>query len=85
MHTPSLDQMIYVSPAYEELWGRSRESLYVSPKSFLEGIHPEDREIAIAKASAWTFPRNPLEDRILPMRPDGSMQVDSIPWVSHQR
>ena len=25
-------QIIYVSPAYERIWGRSCESLYVSPK-----------------------------------------------------
>jgi PAS domain S-box-containing protein len=39
---------IYVSPAYEEIWGRSCESLYQQPQSFLEVIHPEDRDRVIA-------------------------------------
>jgi PAS domain S-box-containing protein len=34
---------IYVNPAYEALWGRSCQSLYANPLSWLEGIHPEDR------------------------------------------
>ncbi|MFI5454516.1 MAG: PAS domain-containing protein [Isosphaerales bacterium] len=37
----------YVSPAYESLWGRSCQSLYERPMSYLEAIHPEDRERAI--------------------------------------
>lgn len=32
----------YVSPGYEEIWGRSRESLYRDPRSRMESIHPED-------------------------------------------
>jgi PAS domain S-box-containing protein len=35
--------VLYVSPAYEAVWGRSRESLYHEPRSFLAAIHPEDR------------------------------------------
>jgi PAS domain S-box-containing protein len=38
---------IYVSPAYESLWGRTRQSLHERPLSYLEGIHPEDRARAI--------------------------------------
>jgi PAS domain S-box-containing protein len=35
--------LLYVSPAYETLWGLSRESLYQNPRQWLEAIHPEDR------------------------------------------
>ena len=41
-------QMIYVSPAYQQIWGRSCESIYDNPLSFVETIHPEDRERVIA-------------------------------------
>ncbi len=41
--TPDVKKIIYVSPAYETLWGRSCESLYESPRSFIDAIHPEDR------------------------------------------
>lgn len=37
-------EMVYVSPAYEKIWGRPVESLYASPKSFLDAIHPDDRQ-----------------------------------------
>ncbi|AFY82557.1 PAS domain S-box protein [Oscillatoria acuminata] len=37
-------QMIYISPAYEEIWGRSCESLYENPRDWLESVHPEERE-----------------------------------------
>ncbi len=33
----------YVSPAYEEVWGRTCASLYDNPLSWVESIHPEDR------------------------------------------
>ena len=36
----------YVSPAYEAIWGRSCESLYQNPDSWLESIHPDDVEAA---------------------------------------
>ena len=38
------NKMIYISPAYETVWGRSCESLYANPTSFLEAIHVDDRE-----------------------------------------
>jgi PAS domain S-box-containing protein len=37
-------KILYVGPGYERIWGRSRQSLYSSPKSWMEGIHPEDKE-----------------------------------------
>ncbi|MDZ7360668.1 MAG: response regulator [candidate division KSB1 bacterium] len=40
--------LLYVSPAYEEIWGRSCESLYQQPQSFFEAIHPDDRERVMA-------------------------------------
>ncbi|MBS0017679.1 MAG: PAS domain S-box protein [Arthrospira sp. SH-MAG29] len=40
-------QYIYVSPAYEKIWGRTCESLYKNPDSWLDAIHPEDREWVI--------------------------------------
>jgi PAS domain S-box-containing protein len=37
-------KMFYVSPAYEEIWGRKTAELYNNPKSWMDAIHPEDRE-----------------------------------------
>ena len=44
MSSPEKDQMIYISPAYEEIWKRTCKSLYDHPLSWMESIHPEDRE-----------------------------------------
>jgi PAS domain S-box-containing protein len=40
---PQFTQISYVSPAYEEVFERSPDSLYADPRSFLEAILPEDR------------------------------------------
>ncbi|HXG08430.1 MAG TPA: PAS domain S-box protein [Gemmataceae bacterium] len=37
-----LDQVFYISPAYEKVWGRSCQSLYEQPRSWLEAVHPDD-------------------------------------------
>lgn len=35
--------ILYVSPAYEQIWQRSRELLFRDPLAFLERVHPDDR------------------------------------------
>ncbi len=72
MSTPGVKQMVYVSPAYEAIWGRTRESLYRSPHSFLESIHPEDRERVRAGLEAHAQGSWDFEYRII--RPDGSVR-----------
>jgi two-component system cell cycle sensor histidine kinase/response regulator CckA len=39
----SLD-LIYVTPTFERLWHQSIEEAYEEPRSWLENVHPEDRE-----------------------------------------
>jgi PAS domain S-box-containing protein len=39
---PEKLEVLYISPAYEQIWGTSRESLYQRPRSFLDRVHPED-------------------------------------------
>ncbi len=36
-------RVLYVSPAYEQVWGRTREALYGRYGEWAESIHPEDR------------------------------------------
>lgn len=40
----SITRVLYVSPAYERIWGRTCESLYQSPASFMEAVHADDQE-----------------------------------------
>jgi len=41
---PAPVQMTYISPAYDEIWGRSRQELYDRPAAWIESVHAEDRE-----------------------------------------
>ncbi len=41
--SPDWETMDFVSPAYEEVWGRSAEALLEDARDFLAGVHPEDR------------------------------------------
>ncbi|MEW5916610.1 MAG: PAS domain S-box protein, partial [Gemmatimonadota bacterium] len=41
-------ETLYISPAFEKIWGRSCESVYENPSSFLEAIPPEDRDALVA-------------------------------------
>jgi PAS domain S-box-containing protein len=66
-------EMIYVSPAYEEIWGRTCDSLYAQPLSFLDAIHPEDRERLIATLEKQRQGESTsVEYRVV--RPDGAVR-----------
>lgn len=69
----SRDEMIYVNQVYEKLWGRSVESLYENPSSFIDSVHPEDRDEVI-KNFAASYDGFDMEYRII--RPDGEVR-----WV----
>ena len=76
LHNADLSQVLFVNRAYEAIWGRTVESLYANPRSWLEGVHPDDRQQvqeAIQKLVDGE-PLDNLECRIV--RPEGS-----ISWV----
>src|SRR5262249_15656121 len=62
-------QILYISPAYEEIWGRSCQSLYDDPQSFLAAIHPADRQRVERSVAQHGFVGVREEYRII--RPDG--------------
>jgi PAS domain S-box-containing protein len=64
--------MLYVSPAYEAVWGRSRESLYREPRSFINAIHPEDRARVVDIIGRDREQDIEVEYRVV--RPDGSIR-----------
>lgn len=74
MSDVSRTQMLYVCPEYPELWGRTRQSLYEQPKSFIDAIVPEDRDRVIASLETQTAGVVEIEYRIV--RPD-----QSIRWI----
>ncbi len=74
---PDKTRMLYVSPGYEAIWGRSCESLVRSPKDWLDAIHPEDRPRIEAAAARQPIISYDQTYRIL--RPDGGLR-----WI-HDR
>lgn len=43
MTDPGKSRVLYVSPAYERIWGRRREELYDDPFAWIAAIHEDDR------------------------------------------
>jgi len=40
----NLNQVLYISPAYEKMWQRSIQNLRSHPDDWLDGVHEEDRQ-----------------------------------------
>ena len=65
--------LLYVNPAYEKVWGQSIESLYDDALSFLDAIHPDDRQrAALMIEQQMKGDYKAFEYRIV--RPDGSVR-----------
>jgi PAS domain S-box-containing protein len=71
---PDLSKMVYVSPAYEQVWGRTCQELYQSPWSFMEAIHPEDRERVNSDVGATQRQKIPWSHEYRIIRPDGAVR-----------
>ena len=68
-------RILYVSPAYERIWGRDRQRLYTDYEEFFASIHPDDRErVQAASSRCVSQERFEVEYRIV--RPDGEVR-----WV----
>jgi two-component system, cell cycle sensor histidine kinase and response regulator CckA len=72
MSTPGIAEMIYVSPSYEKVFGRTTNSLYNDPQAFAKAVHPQDQarvqaELKLHKKGIWS-----VDYRII--RPDGSVR-----------
>ena len=76
--TPEPVRVTYVSPAYDEIWGRPRQEVYERPAAWIETIHPEDREQAIRVFTQQSqgVP-TVMEYRVV--RPDASVR-----WISNR-
>ncbi|MGN6547853.1 MAG: PAS domain S-box protein [Aureliella sp.] len=73
---PARPKVLYVSPAYTQIWNRSSESLYQRPRSFLKSIHREDRPQVLEAIGRQARGETTTEEfRVV--RPDGSVR-----WVS---
>ena len=75
---PGKSRVEYVSPAFEGLWGETAQTLYASPGTWLEGVHPEDREL-VTQATLSKQITGAYDEEYRVVRPDGSLR-----WV-HDR
>lgn len=66
------NRILYISPAFETIWGRSCESLYANPSLLIESVHPEDR-VQVMAASTQNN-RKPYNQAYRILRPDGSLR-----------
>jgi len=65
-------RFIFVSPAYEKIWGRSCESLYEARHSWMDAIHPDDRKRVQESVLRRALDGYDTEYRVL--RPDGTVR-----------
>lgn len=68
------DQMLYISPAYERLWGRSAERLMDDASDFVESIHPDDRESVLAQLQKELYETGLFDSEYRIVRPDGEIR-----------
>jgi PAS domain S-box-containing protein len=75
LRDPLTGRMIYVSPTYQNVWGRSAASLYEDAGSFLAAIHSDDRDRVAAAIERQGRGANTSEEYRI-VRPDGTLR-----WV----
>ncbi|MBD2022515.1 PAS domain S-box protein [Leptolyngbya sp. FACHB-36] len=78
MSDPQAERLIYASPAYERLWGRSLSDAEINYRGWLGAIHPDDRG-RVARSLRQTLNGSTYDEEYRVLRPDGS-----ICWV-HDR
>jgi PAS domain S-box-containing protein len=70
---PRSSTLLYINPAFERIWGRSRDALYQNASLWLEAIVPDERESVRAsyleRAMIGTY-----DETYQIMRPDGSLR-----------
>jgi two-component system, cell cycle sensor histidine kinase and response regulator CckA len=86
MADPKAQQFLYVSPAYERIWGNSCEGLYADFQAWIESVHPDNRLVVQNNLLGKSLHGNCDEEyRII--RPDGSLRWirdRSFPICDHQ-
>jgi PAS domain S-box-containing protein len=79
MSTPDKEAMDFITDSYETVWGRSPETLDENATSFVEAIHPDDRERVEAALAEQREDPDAYEETYRVVHPDGEVR-----WV-HDR
>jgi len=70
------DRYVYISPAYEKIWGRSLDELRQNPQIWQESIHPDDRS-RVEASLQLQFQGESVRREYRIVRPDGAIR-----WIS---
>src|SRR6185369_3090003 len=76
IRSPDMREVQYISPAFERIWGRSVESLYMRPQDWVTFILPEDRERVERTFALLTADQKSIDIEYRILRPDGEVR-----WV----
>ncbi|HXH37787.1 MAG TPA: PAS domain S-box protein [Thermoanaerobaculia bacterium] len=74
INSPDLKTVVYVSPAYETIWGRSPADLYADPMQWASSIVPEERERVFATFGAMAETESTATAEFRITRPDGEVR-----------
>ena len=74
-------EVVYISPAYEKIWGRSCASMYENSRSWLLSVHPDDIPTLVAAFDIHIETQKPFDETFRIVRNDGIrwIQVRSFP------
>jgi len=82
------NEIIYINPAFEKVWGIPCNEIYQNPQIFINSIHPEDKENVLANLNSDSFKKSGIfeyEYRII--RPDNQVRwihAKSLPVINDQ-
>jgi diguanylate cyclase (GGDEF)-like protein/PAS domain S-box-containing protein len=68
------DEMIYVSPSFEKVWGEPADGSTRSVRAFLESVHPDDRERVRSSLSNSGCSGASFDEEYRIVRADGSVR-----------
>ncbi len=74
INSPDAQNILYISPAYERIWGYSCERLYQNPAIWIESIYPEDQERVIAAFKSRQPGIIDFNEEYRIVQPDGSIR-----------
>ena len=67
------ERTVYLSPAYDQIWGRPRQETYQRPSAWLESVHPDEREPTL-ELFRRCLSGSQLETEFRVIRPDGDVR-----------
>jgi PAS domain S-box-containing protein len=73
---PEKDEIEFISAAYEDIWGRSRDDVVEEPNAFLKGVHPADRDRVEAALERQRDDPDSYDVTYRVVQPDGDVR-----WV----